>query len=85
MTLNSYILFDKQADKFNSPMFLQNDAVAMRSIRNELMNPNSQIALSPQDFVIYCNGEYDDETGHYHGEPELRLVSEVSDIELPEK
>ena len=84
MKLNSYIIFDKQADKFNTPIFLENDAVAIRMVRNELLNPNSQISLSPQDYVIYKNAEFDDSTGHYHGEAELQLVMEVKDIQLPQ-
>jgi hypothetical protein len=89
MKLGSYIIFDKQAKSFNQPMFLANDAVAIRQIRNELMNPNSQISLSPQDFAIYSNGEYDTETGWFEqnvemkDKAELRLVTEVADIELP--
>jgi hypothetical protein len=89
MKLYSYIIHDKQANAFNQPMFLANDAVAIRQIRNELMNPNSQISLSPDDFTIYCNGEYDTDTGwleqiiEMKDDASLRLVKEVSEIELP--
>jgi hypothetical protein len=92
MKINSYILFDKQAKKFNTPMFLENDAVAIRTIKNELMNPNSQISLSPDDFAIYTNGIYDDSNGEFTYRDEqntngniinpLKII-EVSEIQLP--
>ena len=84
-TLNSYVLLDKQAKQFNTPMFLANDAVAIRTIKNELMNPNSQISLSPEDFAIYKNGEYDPEIGTLHVDRDevISLVIEVSEIQLP--
>ena len=86
MKTNSYVIYDNQAKKYNSPMLLANDAVAIRTIRNELINPNSQIALSPSDYSLYQNGEYDDETGlTVHDSDEVRKVIEVSEIELPEK
>ena len=85
MKLNAYVIHDKQADRFNQPIFLQNDAVAIRSIRNELLNPQSQISLSPGDFSIHLIGEYDDETGMITNAESPVLVTEVKDIQLPEQ
>jgi hypothetical protein len=70
-------------------MFLANDAVAIRQIRNELMNPNSQISLSPEDFTIYSNGAYFTDSGEFHpyfddmDEVTLKEIIKVSEIELP--
>jgi len=83
MKLNAYVIHDKQADRHNQPILLENDAVAIRSIRNELMNPNSQISLSPEDFSIICIGYYDDKIGEIIPCEHL-LVTEVKDIQLPE-
>ena len=83
MKLTAYTIYDVQADRFNTPMFLANDAVAIRQIKNELLNPNSQISLSPEDFKIYKNGEYDDETGEITS-INPTLVTEVKDIQLPQ-
>lgn len=83
--LNSYILLDKQAQAFNTPMFLANDAVAIRSIKNELKNPNSQISLSPEDFAIYKNGIYDTATGKFEPitEPVEAYDNEDNAIHVP--
>ena len=81
--LNSYVLLDKQAEQYNTPMFLANDAVAIRTIKNELMNPNSQISLSPEDFAIYKNGEYYSDIGEYSERQDCELIIEVADIQLP--
>ena len=84
MKLNSYSIFDNQAKQYNNPMLLANDAVAIRQIRNELLNPNSQLSLSPQDFSIVKNGEYDTETGLYSNTEKLEIVVNVNEIELPQ-
>lgn len=44
-----------------------NDAVAMRGFRIAVIAPDSMLAKNPTDFVLYCVGAYDNETGEVSG------------------
>lgn len=63
MKLKIYSIRDKKAEVYFTPMFLSNDAVAIRMLRGELMSPTSNIAAFPEDYSLHKVGIFDDETG----------------------
>lgn len=61
--MNIYSIYDRKAQAFNTPMFMQNDPVAIRSVQNALRTPDHQFGFSPEDYVLYCIGYYNEQTG----------------------
>ena len=64
MHLKIYSLLDGPAQAFTTPMFMHNDGEAIRAISNEVNKSDKQsnLALHPVDFTLFCIGEYDDKT-----------------------
>lgn len=62
-TLKIYALRDIRTEAFNRPMFLQNEAVLDRSIRDAMQDENSLLCSHPEDYQLFELGEYDEETG----------------------
>jgi len=63
MILQIFILRDIKAVAFGRPFFETSKGVALRSIGDELKNPQSGIAKHPSDYELYHLGEYTDDTG----------------------
>ena len=61
MKKNIYVIYDSKAQFYNTPFFLPNNAVAMRTAQDLLQDPNSEISRHPEDFAMFLIGEYDDE------------------------
>lgn len=56
-------MYDSVAEVFARPIFVANEAVAVRSLRDEVNNPQSEIALHYRDYALYRVGEFDDSVG----------------------
>lgn len=61
--MNIYSIYDRKAQAFNTPMFMQNDPVAIRSVQNALRTPDHQFGFTPEDYVLYCIGYYNETNG----------------------
>lgn len=59
MKLKVYALRDSKADAFATPMFVQNDSIAVRCLKAALQDTSSALAVSPSDFGLFCLGEFD--------------------------
>lgn len=60
MIYKLYSIFDLKSQTFSQPVSYVNDEVAKRVIRDMLAQNNSLYARHPEDFVLYCIGEFDD-------------------------
>lgn len=64
MNLKIYSIYDDAAKAYLAPIFVHNDAIALRLFAD---NVNSQqennISKHPEQFYMYCLGTWDDITG----------------------
>lgn len=63
MILQICSVFDRAAQTYGRPFFVHNSAVAVRSLTDELKNPESELARHPEDYDLYDLGAWDDEDG----------------------
>lgn len=54
---------DSKAAAFALPFFLPRMEVALRSFRDAVRNPEHDMHKHPEDYALYCLGEFNDETG----------------------
>lgn len=57
-----YVIFDSKAGTYNTPIFFPTQAVAERSAIDALTDADSEIARHPEDYTMFCIGEYDLDT-----------------------
>ena len=62
MKINLYVIHDAVAAIYNKPFYLVNDQVALRSAGALAMDENSEISKHPEDYTMWCIGEYEDTT-----------------------
>ena len=63
MIIRIYAIHDKAAEAFGSPLFFQTDAMAERAFTQAINDDANQYGKSPEDFTLFCIGDYDDESG----------------------
>lgn len=54
---------DSKAAAFALPFFLPRMEVALRSFRDAVKNPEHDMHRHPEDYSLWCLGEFDDNTG----------------------
>lgn len=64
-----YSLHDKKAEEYGRPFYHVNDQDAKRSVAMALES-TPVLEKSPEDFDLYCVGEFDEKTGN------IRALSE---------
>lgn len=69
---------DSKAAAYALPFFLPRMEVALRSFRDAVKNPEHDMHRHPEDYALYCLGEFNDETGELH-KIEPVLVAQASD------
>lgn len=74
-----FVVKDRAIESFGRPFFVQSLAAAERSFGDEVNNPESVIALHPEDYDLYCIGEYDEWTGRIETSPAV-LVCRAQDL-----
>lgn len=66
MKLNIYSVFDSKLATFSRPWYELTDAAAIRVFSdavNDSSNPNNQWFKHPEDFSLFCIGEFVDSSG----------------------
>lgn len=63
MTIKLYAIKDNVAGTFAMPQGLENDAVAKRSLTAVVNSLGNPVSDNPQDYDLYCLGDYDVDTG----------------------
>ena len=58
-----YSVYDDKAQVWTQPFFQMNDAVAQRSISNAANQEGHNFNMNPEDYALYCIGEFNDEDG----------------------
>ncbi len=63
MKFKIFSIFDSKAENYNTPMFLAAKGQATRAFDDETNRPESEISKHPEDYTLFCLGEYDSDTG----------------------
>jgi len=61
--LKLYTIRDVRTSAHNRPIALQNRAVLERSLLDALQDPSSNLSQHPEDYQLFCVGEFDQDTG----------------------
>jgi len=85
MKYQIYTIFDNVAKLYHPPMFLMNDAVAIRNITTLKNDPSTSLGQNPNDFNMYHIGEYDDLMGEISVSTKTQINSNVQLKEVSEK
>lgn len=65
MKCQIYAVYDSKTEIFSQPMFLLNEAVALRAWYQGARDKETQIGQSPADFTLFQIGVWDDATGTF--------------------
>jgi len=63
MIFKIFSVFDSKAETFNTPMFLAAKGQAIRAFDDQANMEESEIYKHPEDYTLFCLGEYDSDTG----------------------
>lgn len=63
MITKVFSVYDSKASLWMNPFFMQANGQAIRAFSDEANDPKSQLGRHPTDFVLFCIGEFDDNTG----------------------
>lgn len=77
MITSAYCVFDRKALIYSPPFYAHNDQVAMRTLRDAVADPNSNLGRHSADFVLYRAGVFNDQTGVLSAEMPLAHVIDV--------
>lgn len=80
--MNHYVIAvkDRAVDAFNRPFTTRTKGEAIRSFTDEAHRADSEIAKHPQDYDLYCLGEYDDQSGSITGYERPELIVRAQDL-----
>lgn len=61
---------DRAVDTFSVPQFVAAIGAAVRAFGDEIKRKadNNALSMHPEDYDLYDLGEYDDDTGQFHGQ-----------------
>lgn len=63
MKVNAYTLYDVKSLTYSNPFFAPTHGAAIRIVSDAARDMNTSIARHPADYVLYCVGSYDDQSG----------------------
>lgn len=63
MKYSVYAIRDDRTESFLTPTCDLNDRTAARNFEHAVRQPNTLFYSHPQDYMLYCIGEYDERTG----------------------
>lgn len=74
----AYSIFDTKAGLFNTPFFMQNDAMAIRAVTDLVNDPNTSVHRHPADYILMKLGYFSDENGNLSAQVPENLAVLVS-------
>lgn len=74
-----YSVYDSKADSFSQPMVRVNDNVAIRDFGIVVNDKRSENAISvhPEDYTLFCVGEWSSSEGKLSGISPMSVVNAV--------
>lgn len=58
-----FSVHDSKGETYNTPMFLPAKGMAVRAFGDQANDPGSEINKHPEDYTLFCIGEYETDTG----------------------
>lgn len=58
-----FALYDSKVSSFANPVCARSDGEAIRMVTDAAADPSTLFSKHPSDFVLYCVGTYDEDTG----------------------
>ena len=82
MVLRLYSVFDEKASSFGSPFYLETDGMALRLFSDQVTDSSHPSLLNqhPEDFKLYCIGQFDNDSGEVIKESQPRFLANGSDF-----
>lgn len=78
-----YSLLDTKAKLWSNPFYQLSDVLAMRDLSRAVNHSESELFHNPEDFLLYCLGQFDDEMGNLTcGVP--TLITNAAELKKPE-
>ena len=78
MIIKIYFIRDDKAESFHTTFHQHNDALASRAFVQLLETDGSMLATAPQDFRLYCVGEFNDQEGTLTAYPQPKFICDLS-------
>jgi len=80
MVLKVFSIFDVKASVFSQPFFSTHNGTALRSFSDLVGEQGTSVCKHPEDFKLYCLGEYDDNSGALLSKPQPEFLANASDF-----
>jgi len=70
-----FAIYDRAADVYNVPFFLQHAAIAKRAFSNSIIDGKNELHKNPEDYALHELGSFDDSTGEFdlHEKPQFLI------------
>lgn len=82
MRLTVVAIRDSAVDAFMRPFFVPSTAVAVRSFRDEVANPESPMQKHPEDYALFHVGFFDEDSGKFENCPVPIQLARAQDMEV---
>lgn len=63
MKLKAFSIYDSKAFAYLPPYFMAEKGMAAREFTNAARDEKGRIGMNPEDYFLFCIGEFDDQTG----------------------
>lgn len=77
MMYRAYSVYDRKGLIYAPPFFAINHGTAIRMITDTVADMSTSLARHPNDYVLYCIGIYDDQSGNFAPSAPLEHVIDV--------
>lgn len=86
MRVKAYTIFDTKSLTYSNPFYAPTHGAAIRITSDAAHDGNSQLSRHPADFILYCVGEYDDNSGIFLPlDPREHVVDVIALIKINEQ
>lgn len=82
MRLVVVAIIDSAVAAYMRPFFVPSTAVAVRSFRDEVSNPESPMHKHPEDYILFHVGFFDEDSGKFENLPSPIQLARAQDMEV---
>lgn len=75
-----YSVFDRVAETFNTPFFMQSRPLAQRTFSNLVIDGETQLHKNPSDYALFELGTFDDKDGLIVPHPAPQMVVDAEEV-----
>lgn len=76
-------VFDVKSAIYSNPFYSPNVAVADRDFKYACQDSTTALSRHPDDYVLYCLAEFDDESGLFTSHTPPVFIASGSDSKIP--